>query len=101
MAIMSNYNNNNNNNNNRPTRTCVQDVLYSAEYSLPHHLYTVYRVEGNLGFENNIYRNNGPWEKIHMLRIERNTDPKVSIRTGLNQIYVFVYMMLERVCVRV
>jgi len=32
-------------------------------------------------------RNNGPWEKIHTFKIERNTDPKVSIRTGLNQIY--------------
>lgn len=28
-------------------------------------------------------------EEIHvMLKIERNTDPKVSIRTGLNQIYM-------------
>jgi len=38
-------------------------------------------------------------ENIHLLKIERNTDPKVSIRTGLNQIYT--YMMSVCVCVNI
>lgn len=38
-------------------------------------------------------------ENIHMLKIERNTDPKVSIRTGLNQIYTYMLSVCVNICI--
>jgi len=40
-------------------------------------------------------------ENIHMLKIERNTDPEVSIRTGLNQIYTHTMSVCVCVCVNI